>query len=111
MEEAEAQITKLAHCMCNHPDLVGQVETIMISIISMLSSPNDESAANVDAAKEWRDDRVSPPCFSLAQACGTCGRVLLSHTLLSYERTHSRRRSAGSCGRARRCCETLKILN
>ncbi len=34
-----------------------QVETIMISIISMLSSPNDESPANVDAAKEWRDDR------------------------------------------------------
>ena len=24
----------------------------------MLSSPNDESAANIDAAKEWRDDRA-----------------------------------------------------
>ena len=34
-----------------------QVETIMLSIISMLSSPNDESAANLDAAKEWRDDK------------------------------------------------------
>lgn len=34
-----------------------QVETIMISIISMLSSPNDESPANVDAAKQWREDR------------------------------------------------------
>lgn len=34
-----------------------QVETIMISIISMLSSPNDESPANIDAAKEWREDR------------------------------------------------------
>eukprot|EP00884_Botryococcus_braunii_P022261 jgi/Botrbrau1/8719/Bobra.0311s0029.1 len=33
------------------------VETIMISIISMLSSPNDESPANIDAAKEWREDR------------------------------------------------------
>ena len=33
------------------------VETIMLSIISMLSSPNDESAANIDAAKEWRDDK------------------------------------------------------
>ena len=30
---------------------------IMISIISMLSSPNDESPANIDAAKEWRDRR------------------------------------------------------
>ncbi len=29
----------------------------MISIISMLSSPNDESPANVDAAKEWREDK------------------------------------------------------
>ncbi len=29
----------------------------MISIISMLSSPNDESPANIDAAKEWRENR------------------------------------------------------
>ena len=29
----------------------------MLSVISMLSSPNDESPANVDAAKMWRDDR------------------------------------------------------
>jgi ubiquitin-conjugating enzyme E2 G1 len=35
---------------------VHTVETIMISIISMLSSPNDESPANVDAAKQWRED-------------------------------------------------------
>lgn len=34
-----------------------QVESIVLSIISMLSSPNDESPANVDAAKQWRDDR------------------------------------------------------
>ncbi|KAF3848915.1 hypothetical protein F7725_015412, partial [Dissostichus mawsoni] len=32
------------------------VETIMISVISMLADPNGDSAANVDAAKEWRDD-------------------------------------------------------
>jgi ubiquitin-conjugating enzyme E2 G1 len=31
-------------------------ETILLSVISMLSSPNDESPANVDAAKEWRED-------------------------------------------------------
>jgi len=37
--------------------LLLQVETIMISIISMLSSPNDESPANIDAAKEWRENR------------------------------------------------------
>lgn len=34
-----------------------QVESIILSIISMLSSPNDESPANVDAAKMWRDNR------------------------------------------------------
>ncbi|KAF4358678.1 hypothetical protein F8388_005618 [Cannabis sativa] len=33
------------------------VESIVLSIISMLSSPNDESPANVEAAKEWRDRR------------------------------------------------------
>ncbi|XP_030848052.1 ubiquitin-conjugating enzyme E2 G1 isoform X2 [Strongylocentrotus purpuratus] len=32
------------------------VETILISVISMLADPNDESPANVDAAKDWRED-------------------------------------------------------
>lgn len=36
---------------------VHTVETILLSIISMLSSPNDESPANIDAAKEWREHR------------------------------------------------------
>ncbi|XP_047141780.1 ubiquitin-conjugating enzyme E2 G1 isoform X1 [Hydra vulgaris] len=31
------------------------VETILLSVISMINEPNDESPANVDAAKEWRD--------------------------------------------------------
>ena len=31
------------------------VETIIISVISMLAEPNDESPANVDAAKQWRE--------------------------------------------------------
>jgi len=39
---------------------VHTVETILISVISMLSSPNDESPANVEAAKEWRE---SPAIF------------------------------------------------
>lgn len=37
---------------------VHTVETILLSIISMLSSPNDESPANIDAAKEWRDHQA-----------------------------------------------------
>ncbi|KAB1217905.1 Ubiquitin-conjugating enzyme E2 14 [Morella rubra] len=36
---------------------VHTVESIVLSIISMLSSPNDESPANVDAAKQWREKR------------------------------------------------------
>ncbi|KAI5797652.1 ubiquitin-conjugating enzyme/RWD-like protein [Geopyxis carbonaria] len=35
---------------------VHTAETILVSVISMLSSPNDESPANVEAAKQWRDD-------------------------------------------------------
>ncbi|KAF3929750.1 hypothetical protein ABW19_dt0201577 [Dactylella cylindrospora] len=31
-------------------------ETILLSVISMLSSPNDESPANIDAARQWRED-------------------------------------------------------
>jgi ubiquitin-conjugating enzyme E2 G1 len=32
------------------------VEQIVISVISMLSDPNDESPANLDAAVQWRND-------------------------------------------------------
>jgi len=35
---------------------VHTVETILISVISMLADPNDESPANVDAAKDWREN-------------------------------------------------------
>ncbi|KAL3767600.1 hypothetical protein ACHAWO_003279 [Cyclotella atomus] len=33
------------------------VEAILMSVISMLNDPNDESPANIDAAKQWRGDR------------------------------------------------------
>lgn len=39
---------------------VHTVESILLSVLSMLASPNDESAANLDAAKEWRE---SPKVF------------------------------------------------
>lgn len=35
---------------------VHTVETIMLSVISMLSEPNDESPANIEAAKEFREN-------------------------------------------------------
>ena len=32
--------------------------SIIISIMSLLSSPNDESPANIEAAKLWRNDKI-----------------------------------------------------
>lgn len=40
---------------------VRSIESIILSVISMLSSPNDESPANVVAAKEFRE---SPDAFN-----------------------------------------------
>ncbi|KAH9579430.1 Ubiquitin-conjugating enzyme E2 G2, variant 2 [Schistosoma haematobium] len=37
---------------------VQSVEKILLSVVSMLAEPNDESAANVDAAKTWREDKA-----------------------------------------------------
>jgi ubiquitin-conjugating enzyme E2 G2 len=36
---------------------VQSVEKILISVVSMLAEPNDESPANLDAAKLWRANR------------------------------------------------------
>lgn len=36
---------------------VQSVEKILLSVISMLAEPNDESGANIDACKLWRSDR------------------------------------------------------
>jgi len=36
---------------------IQSVEKILISVMSMLAEPNDESGANVDASKVWREDR------------------------------------------------------
>lgn len=33
------------------------IEKILLSVMSMLAEPNDESPANIDAAKVWRNDR------------------------------------------------------
>jgi len=37
---------------------VQSVEKILLSVISMLAEPNDESGANIDAAKMWRENRA-----------------------------------------------------
>jgi ubiquitin-conjugating enzyme E2 G2 len=36
---------------------IQSVEKILISVMSMLAEPNDESPANIDAAKMWRNKR------------------------------------------------------
>jgi ubiquitin-conjugating enzyme E2 G1 len=36
---------------------VHTVETILLSVISMLSDPNDMSPANIEAAKTWRENK------------------------------------------------------
>jgi ubiquitin-protein ligase len=36
---------------------INNIRTVFISIISLLSDPNPDSAANIDAAKLWRDNR------------------------------------------------------
>lgn len=35
---------------------VHTVTTILLSVISMLADPNDESPANINAGKEWREE-------------------------------------------------------
>jgi len=42
---------------CERWSPVQSVEKIIISVISMLAEPNDESPANIDAAKMWRTNR------------------------------------------------------
>ena len=36
---------------------IQSVEKILLSVVSMLAEPNDESGANIDACKLWRSDR------------------------------------------------------
>ena len=36
---------------------VQSIEKVLLSVVSMLAEPNDESGANVDAARMWREDR------------------------------------------------------
>ncbi|ODQ66275.1 ubiquitin-conjugating enzyme [Nadsonia fulvescens var. elongata DSM 6958] len=36
---------------------IQSVEKILISVMSMLAEPNDESGANIDASKMWRESR------------------------------------------------------
>ena len=45
------------------------VEAVIVSVISMLADPNDDSPANVEAAVMWREDRAAfkKKCRSLVR--------------------------------------------
>lgn len=36
---------------------VQSVEKILLSVVSLLAEPNDESGANIEACKMWRSDK------------------------------------------------------
>ena len=42
---------------CERWSPVQSVEKILLSVVSMLAEPNDESGANIDASKMYREDR------------------------------------------------------
>ena len=72
---------------CERWSPVQSVEKILMSVMSMLAEPNDESPANIDAAKQWRNDRAgfkaavrANVCRSLGVRCG-CENVYLSVVL------------------------------
>ena len=44
-------------CASERWNPIHTVESILLSVIAMLSAPNDESPANVDAAVEWRNNK------------------------------------------------------
>jgi len=37
---------------------IHSIESIIVSVIAMIASPNDESPANIDAAKMWRENNA-----------------------------------------------------
>lgn len=52
---------------------VQSVEKILVSVMSMLSEPNTESGANIDACKMWRDNRAGFANKVRSDIMGTLG--------------------------------------
>ncbi|KAJ3222765.1 Ubiquitin-conjugating enzyme E2 G2 [Chytriomyces hyalinus] len=52
---------------------VQSVEKILLSVVSMLAEPNDESGANIEASKMWRSDREKFNAIVRAQVNQTLG--------------------------------------
>ncbi len=55
------------------------VEAIIVSVVSMLSNPNDESPANIDAAVRI----VFCSCFISFRSCG---EMTKNHSIEGYEK-------------------------
>ena len=68
------------------------VESILISVVSMLNEPNGDSPANLDAAVMQRDDpegtllylHLRACCFSKTSLNVVCAHVLTRFFLLVY---------------------------
>ncbi|ORY30899.1 ubiquitin-conjugating enzyme E2 G2-like protein [Rhizoclosmatium globosum] len=52
---------------------VQSVEKILLSVVSMLAEPNDESGANIEASKMWRTDRDKFNAIVKKQVLSTLG--------------------------------------
>ncbi|KAI8610401.1 ubiquitin-conjugating enzyme/RWD-like protein [Chytriomyces sp. MP71] len=52
---------------------VQSVEKILLSVVSMLAEPNDESGASIEASKMWRTDREKFNSIVRAQVKQTLG--------------------------------------
>jgi hypothetical protein len=76
------------------------VESILVSVISMLSDPNDDSPANIDAAVGWLDARgvavCSVPCKLTLFLCW------IIRSSGGMTRTASRSTAVASCASRRR---------
>lgn len=75
------------------------VETILVSVISMLSSPNDSSPANIDAA-------VRSPARAPRFLCKSFLRIVYRRNGVRIG-SSSRRRWRGQCGNLRRTCNSM----
>jgi hypothetical protein len=70
---------------------VQSIEKILLSVVSMLAEPNDESAANVSAAKMWREDRkqfekMADRCVCCVCVCVCVCVWLIILSFLSFNR-------------------------
>lgn len=87
---------------CRRWNPIHTVETIVISVISMLSDPTDESPANLDAAKEFRWDSLPQCTTGLGQMHSSPESISTTSTYIEIRRrrTHTPASRLYTCRRA-----------